>query len=487
MSTHTHTHRDLLTGKHGIRSPLRRAGLLTFVWSAVACLNGAWECNPTYEFEQYHYGSPEPWQQYFFFTNVSLPLLCEQDPWGCPGTMDQFQITAAEDKQRDRYVFFGRTGEDVGRECFRWNRFLSGQMLEDCSYRWWEPGRPGPEDEGTVTTGKVFPLGPERLVHWVRHYDRGACSVEWDRESLLTLRDLIVETFRNRMKKHWAIYSASIIWRRIDFHLGIDPVEWRNVNAENFDYVIVSAKYEVQPWCAGSWEATIQFVWRFGIGTRDAYLYCGEGHDCEDDPYLPCVTDEDCSRFVHGAVCTPGGTPEEPGRCFKGPVLALANYGIRYETESHCNSGDLVCQSYYDGFRERLAKLAHDPYYEVFVPILEGIEDSMWQEVPIIGTGCETDADCYDAARLYGLNLEWKCGPAGELNGNSGTACYVRPDHIWGVNQYPNTVEFVLAPVDDDIEYPEVRLYRLPGLCSVARAPKWSPVQRSWVHWQEWQ
>ncbi len=471
-----------------------RSAVLAVLWCLVAGLNGAWECNPIYEYQQFHPGDSEPWQAYFFFKNVTPWHLCEYGSrLDCPGTIDQFQFTDTEGEARDWFMFFGQTDGDVNRWCFVWDEYDWGKFLAACSYRWWEPGRSGPgnQDHGGVSSWKAYPFGRERLTHWVRHYDRGACGGLWEREDVTALRDKIAEHFREKLGDSAAIHSVDLIQYRMRFRLG--SRDWDDVTADNLDFIVFEARYKVVPshWLLawGSWITDIRLHWRFTVGTRAKYLYCEDDHDCDDDPYLPCVTDEDCTKFVHGAQCTPGATPEEPGHCFKGPALDVADYLFDFATEPHCGG---ACGWVYYAFVNRLAHLAGDQdqvYWKVYLPIIEGIQEGMWTEVPYgalapmpgHGPDCETAEDCYVAASAYGGGLEWKCAASGPVNGEGGTACYARPDHIWGVNQYPWTLEFVLVPYDDNQEFPEEGLFSAGGLCHTLSSPQWSGIGHDWV------
>ena len=71
--------------------------------------------------------------------------------------------------------------------------------------------------------------------------------------------------------------------------------------------------------------------------------------------------------------------------------------------------------------------------------------------------------------------------PAGEAGAAEEGSCYARPDHIWGVNQYPWTLEFVLVPYDDNQEFPEEGLFSAGGLCHRLPSPQWSGIEHDWV------
>ena len=451
---------------------------------------GGWECGtPIYEYEQYKPGSSQPWQKFFFFKNVPRWLLCGSSAGTCLGVPDQFRVTAQQGEERDRYMFFGRTGRDLNSRCFD----EDGDYLLGCSYVWWEPGRFGPEDEGTKDSGVFYPLGSENIVHWVRHYDRGACSVAWDDANILELRDAIVETFRHGLGDSWVIHSVDVESAFIWFLLGVPPSQRDDVDADNYDFVVVQADYRVKPNSSGEWRATIYLQWRFDVGSRSAYLYCGPGHDCDEDPYLPCVTDEDCTQYVHGAHCTQYATPENPGVCYKAPVLVIEDYQFGFLTrpDKWCKLDPGFCMTYYDRFVDALKKLQDDQYRRIFLPILNQINEGMWSPVPHVllydpGEYCTSDGDCARRAAVFGPNLDWKCdaSPPNEEDYPEPYTCYVRPDHIWGVNEYPWTLEFVLVPADDNTRYPERALFSLDRLCDEEWNSKLSDVDHKWVYWR---
>ncbi len=400
---------------------------------------------------------------------------------------DRFQFTAQEGSERDRFMVFGRTPDDFGSACFT----PYTNQLVGCSYRWWEPGEWGPEG-GAPTTGVVHPFPWDTaVVHWVRHYERGTCSAEWSSDDVRNLWLGIVEGLADRFGEAGEV---DVLSSRIRFRLGVPPSEELVPDARNHDFIDMVASFSVDPWVKGWWHVTVAASWRFVVGTRSKYLYCGDGHDCDEHPYLPCVTDEDCEAYVHGAKCTAYATPEEPGVCYKGPVLEVADYEFDYAVgESHCPPGELICQKYYDAIRDGLAHIKAEPYRGFFLPMLQEVEKAMWKSDPdlmdlfyISPPGCTSDAECWDkGGAMFGPNLDWKCDVApqgGDWEGRGyRTACYARPTYIWGVNQYPDGLEFVL--LFGSRGHSEWALFQAANLCVEGSEPKWSDVENHWVDW----
>ena len=46
---------------------------------------------------------------------------------------------------------------------------------------------------------------------------------------------------------------------------------------------------------------------------------------------------------------------------------------------------------------------------------------------------------------------------------------------------YPNEVEFVLAPKDDSLRYPQINVLGMTGSCEMLDVPSWSMVYDEWV------
>jgi hypothetical protein len=221
----------------------------------------------------------------------------------------------------------------------------------------------------------------------------------------------------------------------------------RSSHGQDNDFLLIQIHFKPHFfWC---WNPSIdlEIWWRFTVGSRTDYILC-DGFDCVEN--VSCSDDDDCSEIV-GARCN------DDNLCEIESALDVADYGFNAYPEGedpasgwHAAGGTGACSRARSRFYRTFLDMAEDPYGRFFAPLLNVIMDETWT-IPereadrclitdsVGSTGectCDSDDDCFDLDSVFDV--------ANRCNTDEGL-CEVRPLFVYGINMYPNEMEFVLA------------------------------------------
>jgi hypothetical protein len=417
---------------------------------ALACLGS--QCDGSalfYDLEQYHFGENEPWRRLADFNDICRERICEQADIGgsCTGTTDGFLIrNFDEDSARDRYMFFEQTGEFFN----EWSPFFDPT-------RWFRSAGPYQYWEGPGESGLHYPIGRNVEIGHVRHYRRGACS---EAASIAGLKDEVANKIIEKAEDSWAIVEVETIKKLMHVYLGSE--DCTGFMEPQRDFVHLGYAFRVYPLSAGSWTLYASFYFRLVSGTRTRYLVC-EKKDCPE--YVACIDDAECHALMPGAHCD-----VFDGVCRKDNALDVADYGASFEYSNGCHPWEFFCNKYFQEFKKAFAEIEANIYRDFYVSLVAGIYDQFYQDPGF-------DVSCDDGCRDWeDQNLEGRC-----VEIQREEQCEFRPMYVYRVNMYPNEAEFVLAPLNDRQEYPQVNILNLIGSCEEPTTPSWSGVSDEWV------
>jgi hypothetical protein len=406
-----------------------------------------------YSLTQTHPGAARAWQAHYEgFRNLCRGQLCPEGDASCheEGSFDRFVLEVKSAAHaRDRFLFF-----EACPECRVVDEGLDGGSRE------FQGAGAFSIQEGR---GRVSMTSPPRDMHdppfwlpqlptgFVRRYERGACSSEvaLSRSGLLErLGEELATTLRNE-DSFWGFGASRVEILEQEGRAYLGSEDCRYGSATNRDYVTLRYRLRIEPiWGKGSFEAELRLIWRFVAGSRWQYLAC-TGQSCaQRDQVTHCSDDDDCAHLA-GAQCDSyywEPTDEWMGYCTNPDTLDIVDSAIEV------NRLENSCRNYSCRWRRReifrnLDELSRYSYRRVFVPMLNSIiEEGFWRELPSgfspVDT-CSSDDECQVLRMgtaelpLSDLGLFGRCGDD-EL-------CEVRPNHIYGVNTYPDSFEVILA------------------------------------------
>lgn len=431
-------------------------------------------CPPnTYRIYQILRGEVDPWQLHSAeFRNLCTSTLCPPGSPGCMGSEDYFELEANSGHARDRFVFF-----EGCQDCSDTSLFIDGEEADHTyrtggAYAYFE-------GEGSVKRLPLSRSGYAPPVAHIRRYDRGICAASDtlsdtpDREGLRTR----VETkFKEMIEEVAEIDSAEVMESHVHVYLGSEDCGHKN--AADRDFFDAYLRMKIDPhYGSGHFYFDTHLTWRMVAGPRSEYLDCEPGKACEkSDRFVPCVLDDDCEH-IPGATCN---SALEGGVCGNEFTLDIKDHAMWVSIENHCGTppGDWECRETRRGFEEKIREVQSDRYRQIFVEILRGIEEEMFDDLPDENQpagGCVEDEDCSNPIMEAG-NLVLRCSDEGKCQG--------RPSHIYGLNIYPDEFEVVLARTISDVEYlvfssmdtdlEESEMYCHPG----------ESMARTWYHTQ---
>ena len=415
--------------------------------------------NTEYVLKQYHYQATDHWQRFQKIDNVSTDLLCDPHSQSClmGDANDWFEIHPFEwlwnwEWRRDRYMFMGcNENADNCKDYPLFGGSNDGGFWTAGGYAYYEGFSDTTWDSGPV-------------AH-IRHYKRGQCSASLPTDALNVLMDTLAAIYEDVIDDSFAIYDAEFQPGSSYIKTYIGSEERNYASGDDKDFIHFHLRFRIKPLSAGHWYWDNDIYFRLVGQPRSENLYCPNGKNCQT---LTCTTDSDCSD-VPGAVCNAANFCQKQ-------FLDVEDYGMTNSYERHCNPAgvvDLVCKSYYEGFKDSMNNFANDTeklHKDFFAPLLDGMYGLSWYPS---GLDCTEDVECVDLAA--GTNFEARCSIAD--NPDDQDQCEFRPMNIFRVNLYPHELEMVLARGDGDPEHNWITI--LGGLCG-EDDPGWSPVSWTW-------
>jgi len=427
-------------------------------------------CPPdTYRIYQILRGEVDPWQMHSAeFKNLCTPMLCPAGSPDCMGSEDFFELEVNAEHARDRFVFF-----EECQGCSDTSLFIDGEALDhvyrtDGAYAYFQ-------GEGSVRRLPLSRSGYTPPVGHVRRYDRGACASSDTLSDTPTrdgLRAQLETRFKEMIEDASEIDSADILESYVHVYLGSEDCGYKN--AHDRDFFDAYLRMRIDPhYGSGYWYFETHLIWRMVAGPRSEYLDCEPGHACEkSDRLVPCSSDVDCEQ-IPGAHCNPA---VEGGACENEFTLDVEDHAMWIALEDHCGSWE--CRETRRGFEDQIRETQDDRYRQIFLEILRGLEEEMWNDLPAgyqPAGGCAQDVECSNMILEAG-DIALRCG--------NNAQCQGRPSHIYGLNVYPDEVEVVLARDNGDAQslifqtldhdLPASEQYCNPG----------SSLARTWYHTQ---
>lgn len=423
--------------------------------------------------------------------------------------------------RRDRVAFF------TGHTSVLANPYFAPEnppFISDGYVRYWE---------GEGESSRIDPVpGPVGLA---RRYQRGRCSAmimgasEILRTRLEKGIQSILECARNPLygcerALRSATPQASDAWQ----YLGME--DCNRYTSANRDFYHLGYTFELIPrrrnYTSSKIRVRLDLWFRLGARQRSAYLDCPTSRTCDPDV---CYTEEGCLREswgyywdcsplsekgcvtcykpasgcgdcrrkcstrscketsdccgLPGVVCrdnAAGGPPEvfgvdcneRLGVCEKASFLDVLEHGLDYSVKNlgRCTWGwDARCATVAMGVRDALKDLKKDAYRDIWAPLIQAVYDTTWEDTELFQ--CEEDSECYDYPAIRpNTNFDSYCKMAEDEG-----VCQIRPMYFYGVNQYPQGLETVLAWNEASPEYSVLRTADaleeddLKKLCKISR------------------